>query len=92
LKTILRNNEEMRPFIEANTREKWTAVARGRFGVRFFVNFCIKISDEDDDKKTTNKTIKIYNKSNTRVTKSISVICSTRQSALSALCIIVVSL
>jgi len=38
-----------------------------RLGV--FVNFCINISDEDDDEKT----ITIYNKSNKRVTKSNSI-------------------
>jgi hypothetical protein len=72
-------------------REKWTEVTPDRFGVSVFVNFCINISDEDDDEKTT-KTITIYNKSNKRVTKPNAVICSTRQFALATLCIIVVSL
>jgi hypothetical protein len=83
----------MRPYIEANTREKWTEVIRDRFGVSSFVKFCFNISAEgDDDEKTKTKTMKIYNKSNTRVTKSNSVICSTRQFTLSTLRIVVVSL
>jgi len=64
----------MRPYVEANTRKNWTEVTRDRFGVSGFVKFCRNTSVEDDDgEKTTTKTIKFYNKSNTRMTKSNSV-------------------
>jgi len=64
----------MRPYTEANTRDKWTEVTRDRFGVGDFVKFCLNSRAEDDDgEKTTTKTTKIYDKSNTKVTKSNSV-------------------